>query len=160
MEGGCDSFDWIQQMRAEDPVEHRRICRSRREDDAYLAAGENDLDTVARLDKDLDALAILSFAVLDRNSDRIRGTAVEGVKPTYETIADASYPISRPLYVYVKKAHVGHVPGIRTFLAELASAEASGDNGYLADLGLVLLPPEARRLSAEVVRDLSPLAMD
>jgi len=160
MEGGCDSFDWIQEMRGEDPVEHRRICRSRRDDDAYLAAGEDDLETVARLAEDVDALAILSFAILDRNADTIRGMAVEGVKPTLETIADATYPISRPLYVYVKKAHVGHVPGIRTFLAELTGADASDDDGYLADVGLVLLSPEARRMSAEVARDLSPMAMD
>lgn len=160
MEGGCDSFDWIRAMRGEDPVEHRRICRSRREDDAYLAADEDDLETVGRLTGDDDALAILSFAVLDRNQEKIRAMAIEGVKPTYDTIADATYPISRPLYIYAKKAHVGHVPGIRTFLAELTGADASGDDGYLADLGLVLLSRDARRMSAEVVRNLSPMAMD
>ena len=160
MEAGCDSFDWIRALRGEDPVEHRRICRSRREDDAYLAAGEDDLETVAALAEDVDMVALLSFAVLDRSDDTIRAMAVEGVKPTRETIADASYPISRPLYLYVKKAHVGHVPGIRTFLAELTGADASGEDGYLADLGLVLLPQEARRMSARVARDLSPMAMD
>jgi len=160
MEGGCDSFDWILEMRGEDPVEHRRICRSRREDDAYLLAGEEDKATVGKLVSDPDAVAILSFAVIDRYHDTVRGLAVEGVKPTYETIADATYPISRPLYLYVKKAHVGHVPGIRTFLAELTGADASGDDGYLADLGLVPLSPDARRMSAEVARDLSPMAMD
>jgi phosphate transport system substrate-binding protein len=160
MEAGCDSYDWIRAMREEDPVEHRRICRSRRQDDAYMAASENDLETVAMLAEDIDAVALLSFAVVDRNSDTIHAMAVEGVKPTHETISDASYAISRPLYLYVKKAHVGHVPGIRTFLAEVTGSDASGKKGYLADLGLVLLPEDARRMSAKIARDLSPMAME
>jgi phosphate transport system substrate-binding protein len=160
MEDGCNSFEWIRALRGEDPVEHRRICRSRRGDAAYIAAGEDDLETVGKLSADDDALAILSFAVLDRNHDTIRGIAVEGVKPSYETIADATYPIARPLYVYAKESHVGHVRGIERYLAELTGKEACGDDGYLAERGLVLLSQDERRMWAEIASNLSPMTMD
>jgi len=160
MEDGCNSFEWIRAMRKEDPVEHRRICRSRRGDGAYIAAGEDDRATVGELAADQDAVAILSFAILDRNHDTIRGMAVEGVKPSYETIADATYPISRPLYVYAKESHVGHVRGIERYLAELTGKEACGDDGYLAERGLVLLSQDERRMWAGIARDLSPMTMD
>ena len=160
MEGGCDSFDWIRAMRMESPVDHRSLCRTHREDGAYIAAGEKDRATVDKLESDPVALAILTYPVLDRHGDAIRALNIENVLPTAETIADASYPVARPLYIYAKKAHIGHTSGLRAFLDEITSREASDDGGYLEDRGLVLLSTEERRMWAGIVRNLSPMSMD
>ena len=91
--------------------------------------------------------------------DKIQGSAIAGVKPEFDSIADGSYPISRPLYFYVKKAHVDMIPGLPEFLQELTSEQALGEEGYLVDRGLIPMPDAERSAVAAAVRDLSPLSM-
>ena len=116
-----------------------------REDGKFIEAGENDNLMVQKLEANPNAFAIFGFSFLDQNADKIQGAAVEGSKPTFDKIADGSYPISRSLYFYVKNAHVGVVPGIKEYVAEFTSDKANGQEGYLTDKGLIPLPENERQ---------------
>jgi phosphate transport system substrate-binding protein len=144
MEGGCMQFDWIAALKKNDEQQYKSVCHTIREDGAYIEAGENDNLIVQKLETNPSALGIFGFSFLDQNADKVQGAAVDGVMPTFESIADGSYPISRPLFLYIKKAHVGMIPGIAEFLHELSSDKAWGDEGYLADKGLIPMPEEER----------------
>jgi phosphate transport system substrate-binding protein len=120
------------------------IAHGIREDGHFIEAGENDNLIVQKLEANPNAFGIFGFSFLDQNSDKIHGTLVDGVKPTFEAVADGAYPVSRSLYFYVKKAHVGAVPGIQEYLAEFTSEKAFGEEGYLTDKGLIP-SPEAER---------------
>ena len=130
-----------------------------REDGAYIEAGENDNLIVQKLQANPDALGIFGFSFLDQNADVVQGSIVEGEIPTFENIAAGKYPISRPLFFYVKKAHVGTIPGIGEFLAEFTSEKAWGPDGYLADKGMIPMPEDERQKFAEDVKELKPMAM-
>ncbi|MEN8195495.1 MAG: PstS family phosphate ABC transporter substrate-binding protein [Pseudomonadota bacterium] len=159
LEGGCKSFDWIKALKKSDKNQYKTICHTIREDGAYVEAGENDNLIVQKLEANPDALGIFGFSFLDQNSDKVQGSKIEGVEPEFELIADGSYPVSRPLYFYVKKAHVGVVPGIAEFLAEFTSDKAWGEEGYLADKGLIPMPDEEREDWTAKATGLAPLSM-
>ena len=101
-----------------------------REDGAYVEAGENDNLIVQKLEANPDAFGIFGFSFLDQNLDKLQGSVIDGVEPTFENIADGEYPVSRPLFFYVKNAHVGVVPGIKEYVAEFTS-EAADRRGRL-----------------------------
>ena len=105
----------------------------------YIEAGENDNLIVQKLAANKDAVGIFGYSFLEENLDKLKGAIVDGVSPTYETIASGKYPASRPLFIYVKKQHVNVIPGITDFIAEYVSEKALGEEGYLADKGLI--PP-------------------
>jgi len=135
----------------------KAACQSIREDGAYIEAGENDNLIVQKLEANPAALGIFGFSFLDQNSDKIQGNAMDGVAPTFETIADSSYEVSRPLFFYVKNAHVDVIPGVKEFVAEFVSDKASGDEGYLADKGLIPLPTGEREQVMQQALALQPL---
>ncbi len=139
MDKGCESFA---EVKALEKDAMKAACRTVREDGGFVEAGENDNLIVQKLEANPTALGIFGFSFLDQNADKIQGSTIGGVAPTFDAIADGSYPVSRPLFFYVKNAHVGLVPGIQEFVAEFLSDRASGDEGYLADKGLIPLPPE------------------
>ncbi|MES9893557.1 MAG: PstS family phosphate ABC transporter substrate-binding protein [Candidatus Thiodiazotropha endolucinida] len=145
MEGGCKKIDWIKAMKKKDKKMYKSICHTVREDGKYIEAGENDNLIVQKLEANKNALGVFGYSFLDQNSDKVQGSLIDGVKPTFELIADGSYPVSRPLYFYVKKAHMGKIPGIENYLAEFTSDKAWGDEGYLADKGLIPMPTEERK---------------
>lgn len=113
-----------------------------RSDAAYVETGENDALVINTLREQPNAVGIMGFSFLDANSDRVKGALVEGVEPTFENIADGVYPVARGLYFYVKKAHVGVIPGLAEFVSEFVSDDAIGEFGYLTDRGLIPLPEE------------------
>ena len=117
-------------------------------------------DLVQKLEANPNALGIFGFSFLDQNSDKVQGSIVEGVEPEFETIASKAYPISRPLYFYVKKAHMGVVPGIEGYLAEFSSEKAWGEEGYLADKGMIPMPDELRAKFASDIKNKTPLTAD
>ncbi len=131
MEGGCQAFPWIKDLKKTDGDKFKTVCHTIREDGGYVEAGENDNLIVQKLQANPKAIGIFGFSFLDQNSDAMKGKSIDGVAPTFEAIADGSYPISRPLFFYVKKAHVGVIPGMREFLAEFTSEKACGPEGYL-----------------------------
>jgi len=154
MEGGCKKIDWIAALKASNKNAYKTICHTIREDGAYIEAGENDNLIVQKLEANPDALGVFGFSFLDQNADKVQGSIIESVEPTFDSIADKSYPISRPLYFYVKKAHVGVVPGIKGFLNEFTSEKAWGEEGYLTEKGMIPLPTKMRREMAENTRNL------
>jgi phosphate transport system substrate-binding protein len=159
LEGGCKSFEWIKALGKSDKNQYKSICHTIREDGAYVEAGENDNLIVQKLEANPGALGIFGFSFLDQNSDKVRGSKIEGVEPEFELIAEGEYPVSRPLYFYAKKAHVGVIPGIAEFLAEFTSDKAWGEEGYLADKGLIPMLDDERAEWAEKAAGLTPLAM-
>ena len=159
MEGGGKKFDWIKAMKKTDKSRYKSICHTIREDGAYIEAGENDNLIVQKLEANPNSLGIFGFSFLDQNADVVQGSSIEGNEPTFEAIADGAYPVSRPLYFYVKKAHVGVIPGIEGFLAEFTSEKAWGDEGYLADKGMIPMPDEERKQFADDVKHLKPLSL-
>ncbi len=150
MQAGCRTFAWLNDLRGQDEARFKRACDTVREDGAYVEAGENDNLIVQKLVANKDAVGIFGFSFLEENFDKLKGAKVDGVSPTFETIADSKFPASRPLFIYVKKQHVGVIPGINEFIAEYTSEKALGEDGYLADKGLI--PPskaEAAKIRAD-----------
>ncbi len=157
MEGGAKKFAWIKAMKKKDKKAYKRVCHTVREDGAYIEAGENDNLIVQKLNANPNALGIFGFSFLDQNSDKIQGSMVDGVSPTFDNIADGKYPVSRPLFFYVKKAHVDTIPGIREYLKEFTSEKAWGPDGYLADKGMIPMPEEERAMFRKNVMALKAL---
>lgn len=158
MEDGAKEFPWIKAMEKKDKNGFKQIAHSMREDGAFVEAGENDNLIVQKLEVNPSALGIFGFSYLDQNSDKLHGAMIDGVAPTFEAIASGQYLVSRPLFFYVKKAHVGMIPGIKEYLDEFTSDKAWGDEGYLADKGLIPMPREERArflLDAKNLRNLS-----
>jgi phosphate transport system substrate-binding protein len=158
LEGGCNSFPDLKALKKTDEKKYKAICQAVREDGAYIEAGENDNLIVQKLTANPKAVGVFGYSFLEQNADKIRGTKVGGVTPDYKTIADASYPISRSLYFYVKNAHVGTIPGIKEYVAEFTSDKAWGPDGYLADKGLISLPDADRKAEAKNAKALAPMA--
>ena len=159
MEGGCKTFKWIKAMKKKDKKAYKKVCHTVREDGAYVEAGENDNLIVQKLDTNPAALGVFGFSFLDQNRDKVQGSTINGVNVEFETIADGRYPVSRPLYFYVKKAHIGVIPGIKEFLAEFTSGKAWGDEGYLTDRGLIPMPTDERNKFASDAKSLNTLSM-
>lgn len=159
LEGGCKSFDWIKAMKKTDKQAYKTVCHSIREDGAYIEAGENDNLIVQKLNANPDALGVFGYSFLDQNSDKVHGSIIEGNAPTFETIADKSYPVSRPLYFYVKKAHIGVIPGIEEYLAEFTNDKAWGNEGYLTDKGMIPMNADKRHAIAADVKMLKNLSL-
>jgi len=139
MEAGCQNFPWIKSLKDVDEGRFKRVCDSIREDGAYIEAGENDNLIVQKLEANPKAIGIFGYSFLEENLSKVEGSHVDGVPPTFENIATGKYPISRPLFVYVKSAHLGVIPGLKEFVAEYVSDRSMGSEGYLADKGLIPL---------------------
>ena len=159
MEGGCKATPWIAALKQSDKNRYKAVCHTIREDGAFVEAGENDNLIVQKLQANPVAFGIFGFSFLDQNMEKVKGSPVDGVAPTFDAIADGDYPISRPLFFYVKKAHVDVIPGLRGYLREFTSERAWGEEGYLSDRGLIPMPDAERGEVAAAVRDLTPLSM-
>ena len=159
MEGGCKSFDWVAELKNSDSNAFKTLCHTVRSDGAYVEAGENDNLIVQKLEANPDAFGIFGYSFLEQNSDIVQGSIVDGVEAEFEEIADGNYPIARSLYFYVKKSHVGQVPGLEEFLEEFTSDDAWGEDGYLTDKGLIPLSEDERETWAEKINGLVPLSM-
>ena len=112
-----------------------------------------------KLDANPRAFGIFGFNFLDQNMDKVKVATIDGVAATFEAIEDGVYPVSRPLYFYVKKAHVDVIPGLRGYLREFTSERAWGEEGYLSERGLIPMPMDERLDVAGDVRNLNPLAL-
>ncbi len=132
VEGGFDK-DWISEN-----------CSGMRQDGAFVEAGENDNLIVQRLEADVNALGIFGYSFLYENLDKLKGVNIDSVEPNLDSIGDGSYPISRPLYFYVKNPHRGVIPGLQEFIEEYMSDDALSKDGYLSERGLVALSDEMR----------------
>jgi phosphate transport system substrate-binding protein len=145
MEGGCNKIPALAELKKTDEPKHRAVCQGIREDGAYIEAGENDVLIVRKLEANKNAFGIFGYSFLEQNSDKVQGSLINGVSDDYDNIASGKYPISRSLYFYIKKAHVGVIPGIKEFITEFTSDKAWGPEGYLVDKGLIALPDAERQ---------------
>jgi len=139
MEEGCEAYPAIEALEGDRKDD---VCQRMREDGYFIEAGENDNLIVQRLTADPGAYGIFGYSFLYENRDALEAVVVEGTEPNEDTIADGSYPISRPLFFYIKNAHRGVIPGLEEFVAEYVSDDAMGPGGYLTDIGLVALSEE------------------
>ena len=123
----------------------KKACYMLREDGAVIEVGENDTLIINKLVGETTYFGIFGFSYYDNSRDKVQAHTIEGAKISLSSIQDGSYPISRPLYFYVKNQHIGVIPGIEKYVKEFTSKKASGKRGYLKDLGLVPLanPKEA-----------------
>ncbi|CCG40103.1 PstS family phosphate ABC transporter substrate-binding protein [Magnetospirillum molischianum] len=144
-EHAAESFPELKELKKTDEKAFKKAYSSIREDGGYIEAGENDNLIVQKLDANPNAFGIFGYSFLEQNEDKIQGSMVDGVAPTFDDIASGKYAVSRPLYIYVKKAHVGQIPGIKEFLAEYSSEKSWGKTGYLADKGLIPLADGERK---------------
>jgi phosphate transport system substrate-binding protein len=156
MTPGCDAFDPAAALLAtRDPDAHRALCTRVREDGVYVDAGENDNLIVQKLQSNAQAIGVFGYSYLEENADAVAGLPLNGVPPSYATIADGRYPGARPLYLYVKKAHLQAIPGLRTFLRLFATAWNPG--GPLTRRGLIAAPDAIRARSARIIATETPL---
>jgi len=137
MQSGCQNYAWIKSLKDVDEGRFKKVCDTIREDGAYIEAGENDNLIVQKLQANPKALGIFGYSFLEENISQVQGATIDGVVPTFDNIASGKYPVSRPLFVYVKREHLGVIPGLREFVTEYISDRAMGGDGYLADKGLV-----------------------
>ena len=164
MEKGAEGFDSLKALKKDDEANKtknfEKVWKSVRKDGAYVEAGENDNVIVQKLEANKDAFGIFGYSFLEENTAKLEGVAIEGVVPEYEAISTGKYKGARDLFVYVKKQHVGVIPGIEKFVAEYVSDKAIGEDGYLAKKGLVALPKEATEKIREQALALTTLKLE
>ena len=117
----------------------KKACYMLREDGPVIEVGENDTLIINKLVGEPQYFGIFGFSYYDNSKDKVQAHTIEGVKISLKAIQDGSYPISRPLYFYVKDQHIGVIPGVEEYVKEFTSKRAAGKRGYLLDLGLVPL---------------------
>ncbi len=123
-------------------------------EDLYIESGENDNLIVQKLSTDKDTIGILGFSFLFSNSHLLKGIAVEGVKPSFETVLNGQYKLARSLFFYVKKAHIGKIVGLLEYIRAFVAEEAIGQEGYLMGKGLTPLSPEKRKSLQATIKSL------
>ncbi len=144
-------------LKKSDEKKFKAICTEMRTDGGYIEAGENDNLIVQKLAANPGTLGIFGYSFLEENTSKVKGVSINGVQPTYQTISSFQYPGARPLFIYVKNAHVNAIPAIRAFVAEFTKESAMGPNGYLKQSGLVAAPNAVRARSQQAARTLTPL---
>jgi phosphate transport system substrate-binding protein len=152
---GCDSNPEMKALKESDKDKHEAICTEVRSDGAYVDSGENDNLIVQKLEGNPKAIGVFGFSYLEENSSRLDGLTMNGVEPTYQSIANFEYPGARPLYLYVKKAHVDAIKGLKDYV--IAWTNGWGEDGILARAGMVVSPPDVRAKYAAVANNMTPL---
>ncbi len=155
LEKGCQSDPAMKALKDKSEDEYKATCTRIREDGKYVDAGENDNLIVSKLGANPNAVGIFGFSFLEENKDTLQDVSINGIQATYETVSTGQYPGARPLYIYVKKAHMQAVPGLQAFLNTFAANW--GPDGALTKRGMVAAPDDVRKASAEAVKSLPVL---
>ncbi|MEL6237659.1 MAG: substrate-binding domain-containing protein [Pseudomonadota bacterium] len=145
----CTANGAMAALEESDPDAFEQNCHTLRSDSAYIEQGEKDDLIVGKIANNPRAVGIFGYSYLEENSEAIKGLTLDGVAPTADTIADGSYPGSRPLYMYVKKARIGVTPGLEEYLAQWAKSWSAGS--ALTQIGLVPATEEIQAKSAEAI---------
>ncbi|MDC1311418.1 substrate-binding domain-containing protein [Burkholderiales bacterium] len=154
----CGNDKVAKALSAERGDKKGKKCRAMRTDGAYIEAGEQDNLIVQKLKEDPSSFGIFGFSYLDQNSDTVQSAELDGVSPTFEAIGSGKYKASRALYFYVKHAHVGVVPGIEEYMTEWT--KHWGDDGFLADAGMIPMSKVERKEMMDRMNDLPALKKD
>ncbi len=152
---GCESDPAMKALKGTDEAKHKQLCTQIREDGAYVDAGENDNLIVGKLGANPDAVGIFGFSYLDANRDKLKDVPINGVEATYETVSTGKYPGARPLYIYVKKAHIAAVPGLKAYVESFAKNWGAG--GALAKRGMVPSNEATQQKNTAIVTALTPV---
>jgi len=152
---GCEFDPAMKALKDSDKEQHEKLCTEVRSDGAYVDAGENDNLIVQKLEANPAAVGVFGFSYLEENADKLRGLTMNGVEPTYDSIASFKYPGARPLYIYVKAAHLDAIKGLREFVGEWAKSWSRG--GLLAKQGMVVAPDDVQAANAKVASAFTPL---
>ncbi|MCA1409231.1 PstS family phosphate ABC transporter substrate-binding protein [Ensifer sp. IC3342] len=144
MHDGCKNLPGMADLKKADEKKWTEVCSRMRQDGPFVEAGENDNLIVQRLESDPNSVGIFGYSFLYENSDKLKDVKINGVEVSFDTIKDGSYPVARPLFVYIKNAHRDVIPGMKEFLEEFVSDGALGPDGYLAERGLTPLDDAKR----------------
>ncbi|MEM7666509.1 MAG: substrate-binding domain-containing protein [Pseudomonadota bacterium] len=153
MQPVCKTNGAMAALEESDPTAFEQNCHAMRSDASYIDQGEQDDLIVRKIANNPRAIGVFGYSYLEENADTVKGLPMNGIEPTAETIADGSYPASRPLYIYVKKAHIGVTPGIEEYLSQWAQSWSAG--GPLTAIGLVPATDEVQATSADAVANLT-----
>jgi phosphate transport system substrate-binding protein len=153
----CEANPSMAAMKKADEAKFKAICTGIRTDGAYIEAGENDNLIVQKLEANTNTIGIFGYSFLEENSNRLKGIAINGVQPSYQSISAFKYPGARPLFIYFKNAHVAAIPAVRAYVAEFTKESAFGNSGYLLKGGLIASPAPIRARSQAAARGLVPL---
>jgi len=158
LEVGCDADPAMEQLKETDEDRHARVCTEVRSDGAYVDQGEQDNLIVQKIGNNPKAVGVFGYSYLEENASKVQGLPMNGVEPTYENISSFRYPGARPLYIYIKKAHLDAIPGLKEFVAEWT--RSWGADGPLANIGLVPSPKDAMAANLEIATQYTPIAGD
>jgi len=155
LEVGCKTNPEMKALKDSDEDKYKQICTEIRDDGGYVDQGEQDNLIVQKIVGNPRAVGVFGYSYMEENADRVQGLPMNGVQPTYDNIASFAYPGARPLYVYVKKAHMRAIPGLEDFMKEWVKSWAK--DGPLARIGMVAMPAEAAQANAAKVQGMTLL---
>lgn len=157
MEPGCASSPAMAAMKKANEAKYNQICKTVRTDGAYVEGGENDNLLVQRVGSNVGTVGLFGYSFLEENAGTLKGISLNGVAPTYDSIASFRYPGARAMFFYVKNAHLNAIPGIKAYAAEFVREGTFGPNGYLRSLGFISLGNDQRALSARFATSMTPM---
>lgn len=149
IEGGCKTYAFMATMKNKNHQKYKQLCRTIREDGHFVEMGENDNLIISKLMGDKSAFGIFGFSFLEQNADKVKGLTIDGKAITFDNIASGDYPISRPLYFYIKNSHRHKIKGLNEFIVEFVDEDTFGEEGYLVDKGLIPSSEEKRKQFAD-----------
>ena len=152
---GCETDPAMKALKDSDKEKYDKFCTEVRNDGAYVDMGEQDNLIVQKLEANPKAIGVFGFSYLEENADKLKGLTMNGIAPTYASISDFSYPGARPLYIYVKSAHVAAIKGLKEFVAQWAASW--GKDGLLAKQGMVVSPADVQAANAAIVSGMTPM---
>ena len=155
LEVGCDADPAMEALKESDEEKHGQVCTELRDDGKYVSQGEQDNLIVQKISTNADAVGVFGFSYLEENMDKVQGLPMNGVQPTFANISDFSYLGARPLFIYVKNAHLDAIPGLRGYITEWAQSWNKG--GPLSQRGLVANPDDVAKRSAALATTFTPL---
>jgi phosphate transport system substrate-binding protein len=157
MEPGCATSPAMAAMKKSDEARYNAICKTVRNDGAYIDSGENDNLIVQKLASNPNTVGLFGYSFLEENPEKLKGISLNGVAPTYESIASFKYPGARAMFIYVKNAHLNAVPGIRAYAAEFVRESTFGPSGYLKQAGMIALGDAQRLRSQRFATSMTPM---
>ncbi len=156
METGCNSDAATKSLKASDEDKYKAICTEIRTDGAFKEQGENDNLMVQKLDANPNMVGIFGYSYMEENASKVHGIVMDGVSPTIATISDGSYPGARKMFIYIKKAHIDKIPGIKEFVMEFVNGGAIG--GYLTKIGMIASTDTDRAAAKTAATDMAAMS--
>ncbi len=151
LQKGCETDPAIKAMKDTKKEEYEKVCTELRTDGGYVDQGEQDNLIVQKIEKNPRAIGVFGYSYLEENADKLQAMTMDGIAPTYENIATFKYPDARPLYIYVKKAHLDAIPGLKDYLAEWV--KLWGRDGALSKIGLIPSPDAALAANGKIATE-------